>query len=232
MKSIITFAALLFSLNLTFAQNIGAGADNATGLSSVVYAIFNTNSVGTFINYTKTEIKGSTHVFPNWRNIGIIDIDNKKYRLANINFNIKTNNFESQVGKDSIFILDIANVNHIYINNRKFQSFYFSNKKGDQSFEILYDGDDFKLLKGYEVGIRYGETDPLMVKKKVDTYFTTKTYYVRRGTDIQEISLKKKNILLLFKDKANLVSTFAKKNKLSYKKDNDLKKLFNYFDSL
>ena len=225
---ILFFVISFFYITVFFCQN--TNGDNGPGLVGLGnMSQFNGGNI--FFN-KPTDLKGDIHVFPNWKNIGIIDIDNKMYRLANINFNIKTNNFESQVGKDSIFILDIANVNHIHINNRKFQSFYFSNKKGDQSFEILYDGDDFKLLKGYEVGIRYGETDPLMVKKKVDTYFTTKTYYVRRGADIQEVSLKKKNILLLFKDKANLVGTFAKKNKISYKKDNDLKKLFNYFNSL
>ncbi len=234
MKSIITLT-LIFSMNIIFSQNVGTGADSRSGFESVIMAATTLNTlggVGTFINYNKTEIVGSTYVFTNWKNIGVIDIDNKKYRLANINFNIKTNNFESQVGKDSVFILDIANVNHVYINNKKFKSFYFSKKKRDKSFEIIYDGDDFKLLKGYEVGIKYGETDPLMVKKKVDTYFITKTYYIRTGTDIQEIKLKKKKILSLFKDKAEQINKFAKENKLSFKKEIDLKKIFSYYNSL
>ncbi len=225
MKSIITIIVLFF-INITFSQNIEAGADSRTGFESIIMAstTLSAGGVGTFINYNKTEIVGSTYIFSNWKNIGIVDIDNKKYRFNNINFNIKTNNFESQVGKDSVFVFDITDVNFIYINNRRFQSFYFSKKKRDKTFEIIYDGEDFKLLKDYEIGIKYGETDPLMVKKKVDTYFTTKKYYVRRGTDIQEISLNKKAILSLFKEKSNLVSAFAKKNKLSYKKEEGLKK--------
>lgn len=228
MKSLISLF-LIFSSSFIFSQNI----DPNTGSSRFgILSDMSNFSGGSIIINKKSEVKGNIYVFPNWNNIGIIDIDNKKYKLANINFNIKTNNFESQVGKDSVFILDIANVNDIYINNKKFKSFYFSKIKKNKSFEILYDGDDFELLKGFEVGIKYGETDPLMVKKKVDTYFTTKTYYIKRGTDIQEIRLKKKTILDLFKEKSNLVNTFAKKNNLSFKKDMDLKKIFSYYKSL
>ncbi len=225
---ILFFIISFFYTTVFFCQN--TNTDNGPGL--VGLGNMSQFSGGNIFFNKPTNLKGDIHVFSQWKNKGVIRIDNKDYRLGNINFNIKTNNFESQVGKDSVFILDIANVNHVYINNRKFKSFYFAKKKSDKSFEIIYDGDDFKLLKGYEVGIKYGETDPLMVRKKVDTYFITKTHYIRKGTDIQEITLKKKKIVSLFKDKTDLINKFVKENKLSYKKEIDLKKIFNYYNSL
>jgi len=46
------------------------------------------------------------------------------------------------------------------------------------------------------------------------------------------MKLKKKTLLPLFKDKANAIGVFVKQNKLSYKKDMDLKKVFDYYKSL
>ena len=228
MKSIITII-ILFFINIIFSQNI----DPTNGASKLgILSDMSNFSGGSIIFNKKTEVEGNIHLFKSWNNKGVIHIDKKDYRLGNVNFNMKTNNFESEIGKDSIFIFDVANIDYIYVNNRKFKSFYFPKKKKDLNFEIIYDGEDFKLLKGYEVGIKYGETDPLMVKKKVDTYFTIKKYYVRAGTDIQEISLKKKAILSLFKEKSDIVSVFVKKSKLSYKKEQDLKKIFQYYKTL
>jgi len=178
------------------------------------------------------DTEGSVYAFEKWNNRGSIYIDNKKYNLGNVNFNMWTNTIESQVGKDSVYIFDLANVEFAYIDNRKFKSFYFTKENKNKIFEVLYDGIDFIVMKGYEVGIKRGDPDPLMVKKVTNKFFTTKTYYVNEGINIKKITLKKKTVLPLFKDKADLVSKFVKENNLSFKKDKDLKKIFNYYKSL
>jgi hypothetical protein len=207
------------------------GADPRTGLESIIFATINTNSVGTFFNKPK-DIAGNIYVFEGWKNMSKIVIGEQVFKLRNINFNIKTNNFESQIGKDSIFAFNTTNVDHIFINNRKFKSFYVSNQDKNKNFEIIYDGEEIKILKGYEVGIKYNEPDPLMIKKNVDNYFTTATYYIRKDEDIKQIKLKKKSILALFNNKSDLVGKYVKENKLSYKKEKDLNKMFIYYDSL
>ncbi len=180
----------------------------------------------------KVEVKGTVYAFKDWGNIGSLHIDGKNHHLADVNFNMWTNTIESRVGKDSVYIFDLANVEYASINNRKFKSFYFAKENKDKIFEVLYDGDEFTMLKGYEVGIKRGDPDPLMVKKVVNKYFTTKTYYIKDGNNFKAITLKKKSMLPLFKDKANVVGVFVKQNKLSFKKDKDLKKIFDYYNSL
>ena len=230
MKTITTII-LILSTSLIFSQNINSNPN--TGLQSIVNGSFGAgNVVGTFINEKPKEIAGEIHLFENWINISEINIDDKIYKIFNINFNMKTNNFESKVGTDSLYVFDISNINHIHINSRKFKSYFFDKENKNQSFEIVYDGDDMKLMKGYEIGIKFGTPDPTMVKETQDKYFTTTTYYIKEGNDIKEISLKKKKILVLFKDKSAVVSSYVKKNKLSYKKDRDLNRIFTYFDSL
>ncbi len=183
-------------------------------------------------NPKKYEIEGTVYAFEKWDNLGRIYIDRKAYRLNNVNFNMWTNTIEAQVGKDSVYVFDLANVEYASINNRKFKSFYFAKDNKNKIFEVLYEEEGFSVLKGYVVDIKRGEVDPLMVKKKTAKYYTTKTYYIKQGNAIEVMTLKKKSMLPLFKEKSSLVSAFVKENKLSYKKEVDLKKVFSYYKSL
>ncbi len=244
MKKII-LTVLILSSSLIFSQGVPIGGPSLGSPLPVQNRLdgdlfnFYAQSGYTRVDYARImipkktpNIKGNIHAFKSWDNRGVLNVDKKAYRLNNVNFNIWTNTIESQVGKDSIYIFDLANVNYASINNRKFKSFYFSKKNKNQIFEVLHDGEDIQVLKYYEIEIKRGEVDPLMVEKKMAKFLITKSYYIKEGINIKKIALKKKNILPLFKDKSNQVSQFVKENNLSYKKEKDLKKIFNYYRSI
>ena len=82
---------------------------------------------GKYFRNPQKKIKGTYHLFKNWNNHGIIKTTNNKvYKIENINFNIRNNRYESKIGNDSIFILDLENIDYVTINYRKLKSFYFS----------------------------------------------------------------------------------------------------------
>ena len=228
MKSIV-LVFLMFAPSLMFSQFLDRPAPPPgsikpfSGFTRMDYASFK-------IREEKYKIEGNIYVFENWTNRGILKIGKNEFKLSNINFNMRTNKIESRVGKDSVYIFDLTNVDHIFINNRKFKNYYFSNQ--NEILEVIYDGDDFKMLKDYKVDIKRGEVDPLMIKKKVAKFYTNAFYYIKKGNDFKKIKLKKKDILLLFDNKSNLVSNFVKENKLSYKKEKDINKIFIFYDSL
>ena len=229
MNSLIV-VVIMFCANIGFAQNNESNSSENSGSDPVMLALRNYESGWTF--NTNKKINGDIYVFKNWTNSCRISIGDKVYKLNNINLNIKTNYFEAKVGKDSIFTLNTSNADYIYINNRKFKSFNVPSKGRSENFELIYDGTNIKLLKGYELGVKYNEPDPLMVRKNVDTYYTTTTYYTKIGGDLILVKLKKKSLLSLFDDKANMVSKFAKNNKLSFKKERDVNKILIYYESL
>ena len=186
----------------------------------------------TFIVKDNKQIQGNPYAFEKWENRGVLFVDGKRYRFNDINFNMRTNTIESQIVKDSIYIFDLSNVDYAYINNRKFKSYYFPKKRKNEIFEMLYDGEGFKFLIDYEVGIKRPVVDPAMVRKPVARYFTTERFYVKRLNNIEEISLKKKHIMHLFKGKSNQMSNYIKINKLSFKRKENLKKMFEYYSKL
>ncbi len=230
MKSIVlTFLMLVPSLMFSQFMNRSAPEPGSikpfSGFTRIDYARI-------LIPEKKNEIEGNIYVFENWNNRGVLSIGNEAYKLGNINFNMRTNKVESRVGKDSVYIFDLTNVDYLFINNRKFKNYYFSKNNRNEILELIYDGEDLKLLKGFEIGIKRGEVDPLMVKKTVAKFYTTTFYYINKGDDFNKIKLKKKDILLLFNDKVDLVRNYIKENKLSYTNEKNVIKLFNHYNSL
>lgn len=229
MKSSILVVIMLY-LSFNFAQTSDTALNFESDIESSI-RLFNLGGEGTVSTRPK-EILGNIHVFKNWNNKCVLSIEGKVYKLANINLNILTNKFESQMNKDSVFVFNFPTFDHIFINNRKFKNFYISKEHKNETFELIYDGEDIKILKRYEVGVKHNDPDPLMIRKNADSYFKRINYFVKEGNDFKNIKLKKKDILLLFDDKVDLVSKYVKENKLSYKSDKDLNKMFIYYDSL
>lgn len=220
----------MFYLSFNFAQTTDTRPNSESYIDSSI-KLFNLGGVGT-VSAMPKGIEGNIHVFKNWNNKCILSIQDKVYKLANINLNILTNKFESQISKDSVFVFNFPTFNHILINNRKFKNIYVQKEHKNEIFELIYDGEEIKILKRYEIGVKHNEPDPLMIRKNVDSYFKRITYYVKNGENIKEIKLKKKSILALFNNKAKIVSEFVAENKLSYKKEKDINKIFIYYFSL
>jgi len=59
-----------------------------------------------------------------------------------------------------------------------------------------------------------------------------KYYAQKKDESLKEIKLKKKDILALFQSHKNEVSTFVKKQKLNLKRQEDVIKLFDYYNTL
>jgi hypothetical protein len=231
MKKQITFLLILFSFN-NYAQSQFEGASARNGIESLLYATTRgSGTLGTFFNNGPSSIEGNAYLFKSWSNTLRIKINEKQYLLYNINLNIKTNNLESKV-RDSLFVFDGLNTDYLYINNRKFKRFYFAKNKRKTLFEVIYDCGDFMLLKDYKLEVRKGDIDPLMIKKTRYSYNTVETYYTKDDKGFVRLKLKKKSILGLLKNKKLEMKTFIKKNKLSVKRDEDLKKILKFYCNL
>jgi len=194
--------------------------------------ILQTGNFARVVNQKK-DIKGSIHLFENWNNDVVIRTFNKKsYIIKNFNFNVKDNNFESKVGNDSVFIFDFKNVDFVHINSRKFKKIYQSSIRSERIFEIIYERNSFSLIKEYNSILKINDPDPLMFKKNLNEYRIRGTYYLKEGNNLIKFKLRKKNILEVMKSESSKVEEYAKVKGLSFKKDDDLRKIFDFYDSL
>lgn len=188
----------------------------------------NIGTSSTVINPPKN-IKGSFHLFKTWNNIAVLTVLNyeKKLLLKNINYNIDRDVFESRINKDSVFVFNFENIEGITINSREFQYLYFPAVRGNKTFEVVYDGGDFSILKEYYMYLVEGSDNPQV--NRPSKYVQKSKYYIRRNNSFKTFKLKKKNILEIVGDRASDLEAYVEENKLSYKKDSDVKQMLTNF---
>lgn len=211
----------IFSFSYTFSQN-GLKFNNTSGVED-----FGQSS---FFKPIEDDFEGSIHLFKNWDNNAIVHtIDEVIFKLDNINLNIKSNAFQTKTSKDSLFTFNLKNIRKIVINNKVYKSIYLNQK--NKICQIIYESNNVSLIKGYELEVLEKSSDPMANRPK-SKYVLKESYFIKDSNGFRPITLKKKSILALFNDKSDLVGKYVKENKLSYKREKDLNKMFIYYDSL
>lgn len=211
MKQLVNLI-LVLAVSGLYAQTSNT-ARNASNLSNAMLAGANASTLGSsamFVNPPKN-VKGSVHLFEDWDNLAVIySLDDDSFSLKNINLNLDRNAFESKVSDQEVFIFNFNNINKIVVNNRTFKSYYHRNI--NRVFEVLYSKDGSELLKGYQVSLIEGSSNP-MVNRPDSRYVTKESYYVKENDEIKSFKFKKKNVLKFVdgdKGQANQIMNLAK----------------------
>jgi hypothetical protein len=181
-----------------------------------------------FVNPARA-VDGTVYLFDNWKNAGIIyTTTNQRFALNNINLNIKRNSFESKVGKDSLFSFNFNNVEKFVINGRMFKNYYWEDD--NRVYEIIYEGQKWSIIKGFKIVEVTGSANP-MVNRPRDRMVRKISYYVKDDKGIHPFRLKKKKVLKLVagnEAKIKAIENYAKKNDLSFKKEEDVRQILEY----
>lgn len=167
------------------------------------------------------------HMFPRWRNSGLIYRDGNIYRITNINLNVSTNNIDSKMKDGKLFEYKATTIDSVKINNRSFK------RLGRTFYEVLVDKKGSMFLKKSvskqlgDINNRLGTT--ISRPKKLLKY----EYLIKSNNDYTKIELNKKSIFSLFEGKEDELKSFVNDKKLSYKNEQDLIRIFNYmFDKI
>ncbi|NND87876.1 MAG: hypothetical protein HKM28_01360 [Flavobacteriaceae bacterium] len=197
-------------------SKIGAGAQNL-GTSSVI------------INPPK-KVEGSVHLFDGWNNRGVfVTNEDKQYSLKNINYNVQRNVFESQIGKDSVFTFNTDNVEKIVINNRPFKSVYNPAVRAESIYEVIFENEDFAILKRYELEVEEGSDNPMVIRPS--RFILNDSYWVKKRNSVRSLKFKKKDIIKLAGKDAKALAKYADENDLSFRDDADVTRILNGFYS-
>ncbi|MHB0754223.1 hypothetical protein [Polaribacter sp. M15] len=178
---------------------------------------------------SKVNIK-KVFLFDNFNNKAIIvDRSNKKFKITNFNIDLVSNLFVSKFKNDSLYTF--TNINKAFVNNREYI------KKEKYIYEKSVEGDKLNLYLKLFSKRKEKEFDKMNGKLIKPEHFVKKKEYIFENvTNNKSASfsrLKKKVIINLIDGKLkNQVVTFAKKNKLSFKRYTDLKKILNYYNKL
>lgn len=227
---LLTVFAVFLPLTTLFAQDETMNSQEMITVFKSAHASTNASfgSSVFFVN-PKRVIDGTVYLFDDWNNRGVIyTTGHEKLAINNINLNIKRNSFESKVGNDSLFSFSFNNIEKFVINDRVFKNYYWDND--NKVYEEIAVQKDFQILKGFNVKYVEGSSNP-MLNRKNDKYIRNENYYTRKEGKISFLALKKSRILKLLDlndQQKEKVLDYVDQNNLSFKNEDDLKKILDY----
>ncbi len=232
MKNYLLLFTLLLS-TLSFAQGSNGFSSNMSSAtnSSTQQDMFNAvNFRGAYLaNGKSSKVLGTPFAFED-ADIVITSTDGKVYKVPNGNYNAKSNQIVSNFAKDSSFVFDSKAIQSVKFG--KYTAKTYKDEDGQRSFFFeLTPHSDIKLLKKYVAKIKSGQIN-VMTKQKTspDKFIVNDSYYITKDGDIAiEFRIKKKTILKLLNDKKKLIEKFVDDYDLSYKDEDDVVKIFNYY---
>ena len=234
MKYIIFFIAFIFATSTVTAQNNQVETGNA--LNNLNDKLISGNSFGSSMMFynPKRQIDGKFHLYENWNNTAIIHtLSDDKFLVKRVNLNLQRNSFESKMNNsDSIFSFTFNNIKKIVIGQAVYKNFYYNDD--NRVYQMLYESEKYKLMKGFEVKLISGSANP-MVNRPNDKYVRGEDYFIMINGTISQVKLKKKSIFKTLKlDKLNSsnLDMFVDSNSLSLKKVEDVVKLLEYYNSI
>ena len=223
----IIFTLLLLASNIIIAQtNLGT---DFNALGSNASSDFGTSF---FYNQPNKFIIGSAYLFDEWNNDGEIQtLTGERFLVRNINLNISRNAFEAKINdNDSIFSFTFNNIKQIIINGKSYKNYYYN--EDNRVYELVYSGNNFTLLKGFNVKLVTGSGNP-MVNRSNDKYVKKESYFIRSNSEktIENFKMNKRSLNRLFEKSAvdlNRILGFIDSGNLSYKDEKDVIRMLEF----
>ena len=234
MRHLFLIISFFISVSLSFSQS---NSSEAGGTQAMAQLGSNTGeSFGNSMMFynPKRFIEGTTHLFESWNNTAVIHtISDDKFLVKRVNLNLKRNSFEAKMNdSDSIFSFTFNNIKKIVIDNKIYKNFYYNDD--NRVYEMLYDTDEYKFMKGFEVKLISGSANP-MVNRPNDKYVRGEEFFLMLNGSIYPVKLKKKSIyryLKMNKLNTSKLDMFIESNSLSLKKINDIIKVLEYYSNI
>ncbi len=131
-------------------------------------------------------------------------------------------------------IINQTAMDSIVIDNHRFvyTGFYYGSKLVQDYLDLLSDK-PLKLYKHYSNKFIKAKEVSSYQDQASDKYVMKEEYYIARGDETPHFfNPTKRNVITLFANRKNEILEYVKINKLKFKKEDDLIRVFNYYGSL
>ena len=230
MKITLSIACLL-TFGLAIAQNAETTTNvmnNPNAMLSAANGMQSSYGASAYFVNAARAVDGTVYLFEDWKNSGIIHTTGQSYAINNINLNIERNSFESKVGQDSLFSFNFNNIEKFVINGRTFKNYYWEDD--NRVYEIIYENNNWSIIKGFKIVEVTGSANPMLNRTR-DRMVRKTFYYLKNDKGIHTFKLKKSKILKLVEGgegEVQKVENYAKENRLSFKKEEDVRRILMY----
>ncbi|MBW4888364.1 hypothetical protein KXQ82_01495 [Mucilaginibacter sp. HMF5004] len=183
------------------------------------------------------EIDGSIYISIDWSDGTISRSDNEKY----YNLKLRYDEYDDQIvfenSKNESDVPVFTDVNGFTLKDfdgldvAKFKNGFpaVDNLTAKSFYEVLCDG-KIKLLKHYAKTIT--EVSDPGATSTTKSFKDEQDYYILKNGAMTAVKRDEKDILAALTDKEPQIATFIKSNRIKFKNDADLGKLFDYYNTL
>lgn len=212
MKNLIFLFFLTTQAIFVFAQNVTVGPSAKPLLKSV----------------TKNPTEGSPYFNNRYANGKIKTVSQKEFNVKDLRYNLETQQLEYTENNNIYAIQD--SVQSFTLVDSLGKSHTFNKSGADHTnnfYETVADG-SVALLKQYTV--KKEATEDWYTKKKANKMVQQSNYFTNKGGVIQKFTPSAKNVTTILGDKKDEISTFIKNEQLDLKQEEDLIKVFNFYN--
>lgn len=186
-------------------------------------------------NLTNADIEGSPYLNDDFIKGTIFTTTKLRYENIPLNYNIYNDNLEFRSPDDQILAMSTPEiVQKAVFGNIEMEYIPFISAKKTKRGFFLTKEEGFATLYARPQLIFKQPTKPTAYKKAEPARFINKPniYYIRIGQEAALKVVSKKDIISIFPDHKKEIETFIKKNKVKITKEESLKKLVLYYNSL
>jgi hypothetical protein len=182
-----------------------------------------------------TDIKGTPFLFDDWVS-GMVTLGNgETFKNVPLKYNVFDEKLYFKNPKNDELLEFVQPVKSFKFNESIgagvfSKGFPVIDKFNSETFyNVLFDGKVKLLNKKYKTVL---EVRPYNSATTEKSFVDRNEYFMVKGTEIKRIKNSKKDFLDIFSDKSTQIDAFIKKEKINFKNNDDLIKVFNYYDSL
>jgi len=184
---------------------------------------------------TYTDVSGTPFLLNDWVK-GVVEQSNKiSYKNVDLKYNTYKDELYFKNPKDGAMLSFSVPVTAFSLEfNGKIESFRnaypaVDNFTSKTYYQVLFDGEIKLLFKSFKTLIEVKPYNSATTEKK---FIDNSSYYVLKENVMKKFKPSKKDILEIFKSKSAELDTFIKNEKIDFKQNQDLIKVFEYYSSL
>ena len=182
-----------------------------------------------------TDIKGTPFLFDDWVS-GIVILGNgETFNNVPLKYNVFDEKLYFKNPKNNEILEFVQPVKSFKFNELKGAGVFskgfpaIDRFNSETFYDVLFDGKVKLLNKKYKTVLEVRPYNSATVEK---SFVDRNDYYIVKGNKIERIKNSRKDFLDIFSDKSAQIDAFIKKEKINFKNNDDLVKVFNYFESL
>lgn len=183
------------------------------------------------------EVLGTPYMLKDWvGNLTFRTNNGKIFKVSNANFDKFNQKFVVKISKDSIYEFGHDNIDFAFLSvstdTLKFKKVYLNDDLKKSLVDVLIENKKASFYKVHKSRVKEGSKNPMTNQKVTkDKLVDSDEYYLKVNNKIKLIRLKEKSFRKRIKEFRNL-KTYAANNSLSFKKEKDVVKIINYYNSL